>query len=88
MRNPPYGDGGSHEEIGHSLANGQPCPFPCLYANQHHEHRNAAGYVLGTSCALCGQSITRSEWLDELNRAALLAAFDHLPPFPGAGERL
>jgi len=84
MKNPPYSDGGSHEEIGHSIASGEPCPLPCLYADQHHEHRNAAGHVTGTSCALCGQIITRSEWLTEL----LGVALDHLPPFPRPGERL
>ena len=40
---------------------------------------DAAGYITGTSCALCGQTITRAEWRTELLRAA----FDALPPFPG-----
>lgn len=84
MKNPPWGDGGVSGVSSNSIASDQPCPIPCLYADQHHEHRNAAGYVLGTSCALCGQTITRSEWLTEL----LGVALDHLPPFPGPGERL
>lgn len=91
MRNPPGSTGGQRRESSQRIANRLPCPLPCLYADQHHEHRNAAGYALGTSCALCGQTITRSEWLHELNRAALQAAFEQLstlPPFPGAGERL
>jgi hypothetical protein len=84
MRNPPRGNGGQPKEIRNSIASTEPCPIPCLYVDLHEEHCNAAGYITGTSCTLCGQTITRAEWRTELLRAA----FDALPPFPGAGERL
>lgn len=84
MKNPPRANGGDTGRPTGSIANREPCPIPCLYANLHHDHLNAAGYITGTTCALCGQSITRREWEAELIRAA----FDELPPFPGPGERL
>lgn len=83
MKNPPRGNGGQHKETSNSIASAQHCPIPCLYADQHHERRNAAGYVTGTICTLCGQTITRAQWLAELHAAAL-----RLPPFPGAAEHL
>lgn len=62
-----------------SIAGDQPCPLPCLYHDKHVSDETAHGYVRGTICTLCGQSISRAEWEAELGiqRGPLVP-----PPFP------
>lgn len=65
MKNPPWGDGGASEDTD-SIATRQPCPWPCLFADHHEALTDATGYVRGTLCELCGQFITRADWLEQV----------------------
>lgn len=47
--------------------NGGRCPWPCL--DQHITLADATGRVQATQCLLCGQALTRADWLAELDAA-------------------
>jgi len=53
------------------ITNERPCPIPCLYGDLHQrETRTPSGYITGTVCSLCEQTITRSEWHSELAKVS------------------
>lgn len=70
----PARDGGHDERPRAGYQTRNTCPWPCLAADQLEELTDSTGTVRAMICRLCDNTITRTMWLDELDRAAAAGA--------------